>query len=55
MLRAASAVEQSCWIGALQQYMEEWSQYRQRTLNERVRESEEDDRVFREDASSLRK
>lgn len=46
MLRAASAAEQSCWIGALQQYMDEWNEYKQRTLDDRVREGEEDDRVF---------
>lgn len=47
MLRAASAAEQSCWIGALQQYMEEWNDYKQRIMNQKVREGEADDMLFR--------
>ena len=48
MLRAASAAEQSCWIGALQQYMNEWSEYKQKTLEDKIREKEVDDAIFNE-------
>ena len=46
MLRAASAAEQSCWVTALQQYMEEWTEYRQKILDDKIRKDEDDQEYF---------
>ena len=51
MLRAASAAEQSCWVTALHDYMEEWNDYRQKSLNSSIRHREEDRKIFADQAN----
>jgi hypothetical protein len=48
MLRTASAAEQSCWITALQQYIAEWAEYRQKIMDEKIRKDEQDQEIFNE-------